>query len=116
MNYIIRILITAAVAYILPQFNFVEGVEFADFKVALAFALLLSVLNLIVKPIISLFALPITILTLGLFALIINVLMIYITNHFIAGMNIEGFVNVLVFSTLLSIFTSVLTWIFKNKK
>lgn len=121
MKFILRYLITAAVAFFLPkalEFYDITSIQvhFDNFKTALMFALAFGLLNVFVKPIVSFFALPATILTLGLFTLIINALMVYIADKIIAGMSINGFVNTLIFSVLLSIFTTIFCWIFIKKK
>ena len=119
-RYIIRLLITAVTAYFLTRWldsvN-LGGVSFENFKIALLFAFVLSLLNIFVKPIIKLITLPVTIITLGLFSLVINVIVIYIADYFIDGMTLNGFVNVFIFSVLLSIANAILGKIFiKNKK
>jgi len=121
VKFILRYLITAAVAFFLPkvlEFYDVTSIQvhFDSFKTALLFALAFGLLNILVKPIISFFSLPITILTLGLFTLIINALMVYIADRLISGMSINGFVNTLIFSVLLSVCTTILCWIFIKKK
>lgn len=121
MKFIVRYLITAAVAFFLPkalEFYDVSTIQvhFDTFKTALLFALAVGLLNIFVKPIISFFALPVTVLTLGLFTVIINALMVYIADKLIAGMYINGFMNTLIFSVLLSICTTVLCGIFIKKK
>ncbi|GHT17785.1 membrane protein [Bacteroidia bacterium] len=120
-KYIFRFLITATVAFLLPKvleyYNVTEiKVHFDNFKTALLFALAVGLLNISVKPIVSFFALPVTILTLGLFTLIINALMVYIADFFIDGMSINGFFNTLIFSILLSVCSTVLGWIFITGK
>ena len=104
MNFILRLLITAAIAYGLSKI--LTGVHIADFKVALIFALVLALLNAIVKPIIILFTLPITIITLGIFLFVINALIILIAARIMDGIKIDGFWWALLFSIILSIFSS----------
>jgi putative membrane protein len=115
MNTIIKLIITAVAAFgISKLLN--PHVEITDFTSALIFAVVLGLLNLIVKPIISLFSLPITILTLGLFSLVINAIIVLIADYFIDGINIDGFLWALIFSVALSIITSVLESIFISKE
>lgn len=113
MNLIIRLLITAIVAYLLTKI--LSGVHFESFSGAVIFAIVLGVLNIIVKPILSLFGLPLTIITLGLFALVINALIILIADYFIDSMTVDGFGWAFVFSILLSIITSLANSIFADK-
>ncbi|WP_426278753.1 phage holin family protein [Chryseobacterium sp. S-02] len=113
MNLIIRLLITAIVAYLLTKI--LPGVHFEGFSTAIIFAIVLGVLNVIVKPILSLFGLPLTIITLGFFALVINALIILIADYFIDSMEINGFWWAFIFSILLSIITSLANSIFSDE-
>jgi putative membrane protein len=112
MNLIIRLLITAVVAFLLTKI--LPGVEFAGFGSAIIFAIVLALLNLFVKPILSLFGLPLTIITLGLFALVINAAIILIADYFIDGMVVNGFWWAFIFSILLTIVTSLANSIFSD--
>ena len=114
MKVIIKLLITAVVAYFLPKI--LDGVQVADFTSAIIFAIVLGLLNLIVRPILSLLSLPITILTLGLFSLVINALIILLADKFTEGINVDGFWWALIFSVALSIITSILEKILISKE
>ena len=114
MNTIIKLIITAVVAYLLP--NVFSGVHVTTFSAAIIFAIVLGLLNLFVKPILHLFSFPITLLTLGLFALVINAIIVLIADCFIDGINIDGFLWALIFSVALSIVTSILESIFISKE
>lgn len=113
MNLIIRLLITAIVAFLLTKV--LPGVHFEGFSTAVIFAVVLGLLNLIVKPVLSLFGLPLTIITLGFFALVINAIIILIADYFIDSMNIDGFWWAFIFSILLSIITSLVNSMFADK-
>lgn len=114
MKVIIKLLITAVVAYFLPKI--ISGVHVADFTSAIIFAIVLGLLNLIVKPILSLLSLPITIITLGLFSLVINALITLLAAHFTNGIHIDGFWRAFIFSIALSIITSILEGIFISRE
>jgi len=105
MNLIFRLLITAIVAFLLTKL--LPGVHFDGFSTAIIFAIVLALLNLIVKPVLSLFGLPLTIITLGFFALVINALIILIADYFIDSMVVDGFWWAFLFSILLSVITSL---------
>lgn len=111
MNFILRLLITAAVAfgltYVLPGVKFTGG-----FSAAVVFAVVLAILNLIVKPILSLLGLPLTVITMGLFSFVINAVVFLIADYLIDSMTIDGFWWALVFSIALSIITSLVESIF----
>lgn len=112
MNFIIRLLITAISAFLLSKF--LTGVHFDSFGSTIIFAIVLGILNIFVKPILSILSLPITILTLGLFAFVINALIILLTDYFMNSMQVDGFLWALLFSILLSLVTSVFTTIFEK--
>jgi putative membrane protein len=112
MNLIIRLLITAVVAYLLTKI--LPGIQFQGFSSAIIFAIVLGLLNLIVKPILNLFGLPLTIITLGLFALVINAVIILIADYFIDSMEVKGFWWAFIFSILLSIITSLANSMFSD--
>jgi putative membrane protein len=113
MNLIIRLLITALVAFGLTYV--VSGVHFNDFKTAIIFAIVLSVLNFFVKPIFKIIGFPITIITLGFFSLVINTIIILMADYFVDGMKIDGFWWAFIFSIALSFISSILNSIFISK-
>ncbi|MES2646718.1 MAG: phage holin family protein [Bacteroidota bacterium] len=113
MNFIIRLLVTAAVAYGLA--HFLSGVHIPDFKDAVIFALALAVLNAIVKPILILLTLPITIITLGLFLFVINAIIILLADSAMDGVKVDGFLWALVFSLILSVVSSILNGLISDK-
>ena len=104
MNFLLKILITAVnvfvLAYILP------GIEIKDFLTAIIVALVLSILDAVVKPLLILFTLPATILTLGLFLFVINACIILLDAYFVGGFKVEGFWYALLFSICLSLLNS----------
>lgn len=104
MNFLFKILITAVnvfvLAYLLP------GIEIKDFLTAIVVALVLSLLDAVVKPLLILFTLPATILTLGLFLFIINAVIILIDAYFVHGFEVKGFGYALLFSMCLSLLNS----------
>ncbi|GGG33691.1 phage holin family protein [Bizionia arctica] len=112
MNLIIRLLLTAVavviLAYILP------GVEVSGFGSAIIVAIVLGLLNIFIKPILVILTLPITVVTLGLFLLVINALIILMANSFIDGFMVSGFWIALLFSLLLSVLQSILFSLLKE--
>lgn len=104
MNFIIRLLITAATAYVLSMI--LSGVHIDSYVTALLFAFVLALLNTFLKPLLILLTLPITIITIGLFLFVINALIIIIADKFIDGIKVDGFFWALLFSLILSIFSS----------
>lgn len=112
MNLIIRLLVTAVSAYVLAQI--LPGIQILGFGGAVIFAIVLGILNLIVTPILKILGLPLTIITLGLFSLVINAIVILIADYFIDSMNVDGFLWAFIFSILLSLITSLLNGIFTS--
>lgn len=112
MGLIIRLLVTAAVAFGLTYV--LSGVHIDSFTTALVFAIILGLLNLIVKPILKLLGLPLTIITLGLFSLVINALVVYLADYLVDGMKIDGFGWAFIFSIALSLITSLVSGIFSG--
>ncbi|MGA9637579.1 phage holin family protein [Flavobacterium sp.] len=106
MKLLVRMLITAVLVVILS--HVMKGVHIAGFTTALIVAFVLSLLNLFIKPLIVIFTLPITILTLGLFLLCINAIMILICSSIVGGFYVDGFLVALLFSVILSISQSIM--------
>jgi putative membrane protein len=101
MNLLVRLLINGVVIYYLS--SVFEGVHVNDFMTAIIVTLVLAILNTFIKPLLLILTLPITILTLGLFSLVINTIVMLITANLITGFEIDGFINAFYFSLVLSI-------------
>ena len=108
MRFILRLLITAAVAYGLSLI-LSPHIRIDSFVTAIIFSLVLAFLNAIVKPILVILTLPITIITLGIFLLVINVLMIILAGKLVSGIHIDGFLWAFIFGILLSLISSSLS-------
>jgi putative membrane protein len=106
MKFIIKLLLTAALVMGLSEI--LPGIETTDYVSAILVALSLSVLNFTVKPILVLLTLPITLVTLGLFLLVINVFIIYLADWFVSGFEVNSVFWSLIFSLLLALARSVL--------
>lgn len=106
MKLILRILLTAIAVIILA--SFLPGVAIANYTSAIIVAVVLGILRVTVKPLLIFFTLPATIVTLGLFLLVINAVIILLADYFVSGFSVSGFWIALLFSVLLSIFQSVL--------
>ena len=114
MNLIIRFLLSGVAvmltAYLLP------GVHVNDYWAALLVAVLVSVSNIFIRPILILFTIPVTIVTLGLFLLVINAVLILMVDYFVDGFSVDGFWWALAFSIILSIFNSLFGDLTKEKR
>lgn len=105
MKILIQLTVTAIFVVMLA--NILPGVSVDSFLTSLVVAALLALLNIFVRPILILFTLPITVLTFGLFLLVVNALIILICDAMISGFDVDGFWYALLFSLLLSITQSV---------
>jgi len=111
MSLIIRLLINAAALYAATRF--VDGISFTGSSGALlGVALVFGVVNALIKPVIQFFSLPVIFLTLGLFALVINALMLMLTSGLSRslglGFSVRGFGAALVGSIVVSLVSAVL--------
>lgn len=107
MNFIVKLLLSSIAvvitAYLLP------GVTVNSFLTALIVALVLSLLNITVKPLLLILTIPLTVLTLGLFLLVINALIILLADAVVDGFVVNGFWWALLFSLIMSLTNSLLS-------
>jgi len=101
---IARILISAVSVLIVG--SILSGVHVKDSWSAVWVAILLALLNATVRPLLVLFTLPVTLLTLGLFLFVINACIILLASHWIKGFEVDGFWWALLFGFLLAIINS----------
>ena len=107
INWLLAALAIMATAYLLP------GVSLSGFVPALVTALVLGLVNAFIKPLLLLLTLPINILTLGLFTLVINALLIMLVSKLVSGFQVQGFWWALAFSVVLTVVNWALS-IFKQ--
>lgn len=106
MNALVRFLLSG-LAVLLSSY-LLGGVHVKHYGYALLVAILLSIANLIIKPILIILTIPITIMTFGLFLLVINVIIVLLVDAIIpSGFEIDGFWWGLAFSLILAIFNSL---------
>lgn len=110
---LIRILLTAVLVMIISHFmpgialQGSHGLSTGNFMTAIWVAIVLGLLNLFVKPLLVLLTLPVTFITLGLFLLVINALIILLCAKLVSGFAVDGFLTALLFSLILSISQSI---------
>jgi len=97
------------VAYVLP------GIHIDGFTAALVAALILGLINTLLRPLLILLTLPVTVVTLGLFILVINGLLFWFAGSVLKGFEVSGFWVGVLGALLYSIFSSVLTMIVFEK-
>ena len=89
MKLILRWLISALALLALPYL--MSGITVSSFYIALIVAVVLGLINAVVRPILILLTLPVTVLTLGLFLLVINGLLFWFVGSFVEGFHVSGF-------------------------
>jgi putative membrane protein len=114
MNLILRLLINAFAVLVLAYL--LEGIAVDGYLGAIIVAVVLAILNVLVKPLLILFTLPATILTLGLFLFIINALIVMLADKLVDGFSVANFWWALLFSVLLSILQSFLQSFLKEEQ
>ncbi len=106
MNFILKIVLSAVAVLLIA--NFLPGVTVVNFTNAVIVAVVLALLKVTIKPLLIILTLPVTIITLGLFLLVINALIILLADNLIDGFHVTGFWVALLFSLILSLFESIL--------
>lgn len=108
MFFIVRLMINMVailiIAYLFPSLIWVDS-----FWAALVTAFLLGIVNAIIRPILVFFTLPITVLTLGLFLMVINGLMLWLVSALVRGFHVNGFWGAVLGSILISIVSWILS-------
>lgn len=102
ISWLISTLAILVTAYLLP------GVHVSGFMAAFVTALVLGIVNTVLKPVLVILTLPINVLTLGLFTLVINALLILLTTYIVPGFTVDNFLWALLFGLVLSIINSFL--------
>lgn len=106
MKFIMRIIVTSVIAFGLSYI--MKGIHIDTFWTAIILAIVLALLNAVLKPLLILLTFPITIITFGLFLFVINAIIILLASKFVKGFTVDGFWWALFFSLLLSLATSLL--------
>lgn len=109
-NLIIGGLAVLVSAYILP------GVKVDGFLTALVVSILLSIVNTFIKPLVFFLTLPINILTLGLFSLVINALMVKLVTIFVPGFQVDGLFWAFIFGLVISVVSGAIYTLVPDKK
>jgi len=86
----------------------IPGIRVRDFRAALIATIIIGVVNAVVGPVARFIALPLTIVTLGLFLLVVNAFLLKLASLFTPGFQVQGFLAALIGSVILTLLTSVL--------
>lgn len=108
MPFIVRLIINM-VAVLIISYLFPKMIRVDGFLAALVAAFLLGIVNAIIKPILVFLTFPITVLTLGLFLLVINGLMLWLVSALVKGFYVNGFWGAVFGSVLISIVSWILS-------
>jgi putative membrane protein len=101
LNLIIRLIVSTVV--VIGASRVLQGFHVDSIQSAVIVAIVMGLLNTFVKPVLQFLSLPITILTLGLFYFVVNVLIVYLCAYLVDGFSVSGFVAALLFSIGLSL-------------
>lgn len=107
---LINIFALYVVAYLVPGFTFTEPTAIVVASVVI------GVINTFIRPILQLIALPITLVTFGIFALVINVFLLMLASWVVPGFDIDGFLTAFIASVLLSLVSWFLNKLTKDKE
>jgi len=110
-KFVFRWLINAVALYLTTLV--VPGVKVPGFGAALVAALVLGVVNAVIRPVVLILTLPVNILTLGLFTFVVNACMLYIVSR-VTLLRLEGFWAALLGAIVLSIVSAILTHLVRD--
>ena len=106
MNFLIRLLLNAVAIYLTA--SLLPGVTVGDFFDAFILAVVLAILNSVLKPLLIILTIPITVVTLGLFLIVINAGVLLLAAWLVDGTTIAGFWWAVLFGLIVSILNSIL--------
>ncbi|MFA6973288.1 MAG: phage holin family protein [Parcubacteria group bacterium] len=107
MEMFVAWLVSALVIFVLA--SFLPGITVANFLTALAVALVMGLVNAVIKPVLIILTLPVNILTLGLFTLVINAFLVILVAAIVPGFQVTSFWSALIFSVILSLAMSLVS-------
>lgn len=105
LSFILKFLLTAVLVYGLSRV--LPGVTLDGVGAAAILVIVLGILNVTIKPVLSLLSLPINILTLGLFSLVINIIIIKLADYLMSSFDVHGLLNALLFSLGLAVVNTI---------
>ena len=114
MKKIIKFLALGGVVWLCAQY--LEGIIVVDFVHAIIAALVLAVINTLIRPVLSLISLPITIITFGLFSLVLTAFMVEIMDYFVGGITVTTFWWALLLGLIVSVANSTIDNLLNPKK
>ena len=113
MGFIIKLLVTAVAVFVASYF--LDGVHIDTIQTTIIVAVVLALLNTFIRPILVFFTFPITLVTLGLFLLIINIIIIKLADAIVPGFTVDSWWDALLFSLIVAVAAWILDAIFGGK-
>lgn len=107
MKTVIRIVLNGVFIFFLSQW--LPGISVSSLEASFIVALVLGILNAILAPILHLLALPVTVLTLGLFALVVNGAIVLLADALMKSFSVSGWLMAIVFSIIMAVFNSAVS-------
>jgi putative membrane protein len=111
MHLLIRLIINAIVFYLIALY--VPGFHISGWTAAIIAAVIFGLVNAIIRPIVLLLSLPATILTLGLFVIVVNALMFWLTVWITPGFKVDGFMPALIGGVIMTVVSIITNHLFK---
>lgn len=112
MRWLIRLLVNAVAVFVAAQL--LNSIEVDGFGSAMIAALILAIINTFIRPILVFFTFPITIVTLGLFLLVINAVTFYVTGMLVPGFEVTGFWGAFWGALIVSVVSWALNGMFRD--
>lgn len=85
-----------------------RGIEIKNYLTAIGVAIVLAIVNVLIKPFIVVLTIPLTIITLGLFILVINAWMLMLVGKIVEGFKVHSFISALIMGIFLSVVNAIL--------
>ncbi len=111
---VVRVLITGIAVFLAVMI--VPGLEVTSFPAGLAAVLVLTILNLLVRPILLMLTLPLIVLTLGLFLVVVNALLLELTAYLVEGFSVTGFWPAVGGAVVISLVTMILNFLTADRR
>lgn len=116
IRWLLNALSLLAIAYTAPKIGILPGFSVDSFEAAAVAVLILSLLNMTIRPLLKWLTLPITCLTFGLFAVIINAAMMFLTSKLVMGFQVGSFGNAVIASVLYAVVSALLNSLFNKEE
>lgn len=107
MNLLVHITINTIAVFVVSRI--LPGITLDSFSTAIVVAVVLGIVNVFIKPILVILTLPLNLLTLGLFTIVINGVMVMVVDYLVVGFSVENLLWAILFSICISIVSSFLS-------